>query len=439
MRSALVVRARVLSALFVLAALLLVARLYFVQVVHGGAYAKDAMGQYVEPSPDTLARGDIFFTAKDGAPVAAAVMQSGWRIAIVPKDIEDANALYEQISSVTAIDKERFMASASKSSDPYEEIAFRVSDADAQALRARKLKGVILVQDQWRNYPAGRLAAQTVGFVAYRGTTKTGVYGLERSWQDTLAETASGLYVNPFAEIFSNVEAAISSDPSQEEGSIITSIEPQVQQQLEKTLDEVMKTYTPRLAGGIVMDPHTGEIVAMAGRPTFDPNSYNTEEDASVYSNALVEGRYELGSIMKPLTMAIGIDTGAVTQSTTYNDTGCIQRSKKTICNYDHKARNVVPMQEVLNQSLNLGATFVEEQTGQALFTQYVKALGLGQKTAIDLPNEVTGDLSPLGDGSGPAVNYAAASFGQGMSVSPIEMTRALAVLANEGKLPSRT
>lgn len=437
MKATLVLRARILCSFFILAALLLITRLYFVQIVHGESYAKDAMGQYVENAPDTLARGDIYFTSKDGAPVSAAVMQSGWRVAISPKTLRDAQGVYEALSSITTIDRERFFASAAKKDDPYEEVAFRVSDADATKIRQKKLTGVILAQDQWRNYPAGTLAAQTIGFVGYKGNTKTGVYGLERSWQNTLAQTATGLYVNPFAEIFSNVEAAISTDPAQHEGSIITSIEPQVQQQLEKTLAEVMKTYSPRLSGGIIMDPKTGEIVAIAGRPTFDPNSYNTVDDPSVYSNPLVEGRYELGSIMKPLTVAMGIDAGVVTPETLYNDTGCIKRSTKTICNFDHKARNTVPVQEVLNQSLNVGATFVEEKVGAARFTEYVKKLGLGEKTGIDLPNEVTGDISPLGTGSGPEVNYAAASFGQGISVSPIEMTRALAVLANGGKLPS--
>ncbi|MBV9159084.1 MAG: penicillin-binding protein 2 [Candidatus Kaiserbacteria bacterium] len=437
MRSRLLVRVRVICSVFVAIAVLLILRLYFVQIVHGQEYARSAMGQYVEPSPDTQSRGNIYFTTKDGALVAAAVMQSGWRIAITPKDITDPASAYAKLNAITPIDQERFITSASKKDDPYEEVAFRVDDAAATKIRALKIPGVLLVRDQWRAYPGGDLAAQAVGFVGYKGDTKVGVYGLEREWNDTLTETTSGLYVNPFAEIFTNVTAMVSSDPAAHQGDIVTSIEPNVQAQLEKTLDTVMRDYTPRLAGGIVMDPHTGEIVAIANRPAFDPNTYNTVSDPSVYADALVEGRYELGSIMKPLTMATGIDTGAVTPATKYDDTGCLERSGKTICNYDHKARGVVPMQEVLNQSLNVGATFVADQTGHVQFTKYMKALGFGEKTGVDLPNEVAGDLSPLGDGKGPDVNYAAASFGQGVSISPIEMIRALATLANGGKLPN--
>ncbi len=437
MRSSLLVRVRILCGFFILLAILLAIRLYFLQIVNGASYREDAMGQYVDPSADSQVRGNIYFKTKDGTLVAAAVMQSGWRIAITPKDITDPEAVYTALSAATSMDRERFMTSVAKKADPYEEVAFRVSDDAGKRIRALKLKGVLLVADQWRSYPAAQLAAQTVGFVGYKGDVKAGVYGLERSWNDTLVQTQSSLYVNPFAEIFSNVAALVSSDPSDHQGDIITTIEPLVEAQLEKTLAEVMDTYTPRQAGGIIMDPKTGEIIAMAMRPSFDPNTYNTVENPSVFANALVEGRYELGSIMKPLTMAAGIDTAAVTPATTYDDKGCIERSTYTICNFDHKARGVVPMQEILNQSLNLGVTFVVDRMGHPAFTNYMRALGLGEKTGIDVPNEVVGDLSPLKDGNGPAVNYAAASFGQGVSVSPIEMTRALASLANGGVIPT--
>lgn len=430
-------RTRLIGVFFIIVAFFLIVRLYFVQIVHGDDYRQNATAQYVQQSPDTLNRGNIYFTTKDGALVAAAVMQSGYRIAITPADIEDSKAVYEALSAITPIDAERYAASVKKTDDPYEEIAFRVSDDAAKKIRTLKLKGVLLVQDQWRTYPGEELAAQAVGFVGFKGNKKIGVYGLERQFESTLVETATGLYVNPFAEIFANVGALLSNDPSSHQGDVITSIEPAAQTELEKVLDDVMHTYTPKIAGGIVMDPHTGEILAIGMRPGFNPNTYNTVNNPAVFANPLVEGRYELGSIMKPLTVAAGIDSGAITPKTTYNDVGCIERSTKKICNYDHKARNTVPMQEILNQSLNLGVTFITDKMGHSAFTQYMKAFGFGNKTGIDLPNEVTGDISTLDDGHGPDVNYAAASFGQGVSVSPIAMIRALSALANDGVMPN--
>ena len=437
MKYSLAVRTRLLSAFFIAIALLLIVRLYFVQIVHGKEYQTDAVAQYVDQVSDALRRGTIYFTTRDNELVAAAVMQTGWKVAIDPKEIVSATSTFNALNAITPIDQVRFMQSAGKSNDPYEEVAFQLSDDVADQIRAKKLPGVILVADQWRTYPAHEVGSNVVGFVGYQGDTKVGMSGLERSYQETLSQGPATLYVNPFAEIFTNIGSLLSFDPASHEGSVVTSIEPKVQQQLETTLDDVMKEYTPEFAGGIVMDPRTGEIYAIGDRPSFDPNIYNLVTDNSVFGNKLVEGRYELGSIMKPLTMAAGIDSHAITPETTYNDTGCILVSTYKVCNYDLKARGVIPMQQILSQSLNVGASFVATHTGYPAFTAYMKAYGFQSKTGVDLPNEVSGDLSPLGDGQGPAVNYDTASFGQGISVSPIEMIRALSALANQGMLPN--
>ncbi|MBI5004494.1 penicillin-binding protein 2 [Candidatus Kaiserbacteria bacterium] len=437
-RSAIKIRARILSAFFIAFALLLITRLYFVQIVHQEDYRKNAMGQYVESNPDSIDRGSIYFTTRNKEIISAAIMQSGWRVAIQPPTITDAAAAYTAINTITPIDHDRFMQSATKKDDPYEEVAFQLDDATAKSVRAQNIPGVILVHDQWRFYPAKALAANVLGFVGYSGgTSKSGLYGLENFYQDTLAHSSSNTSMNPFAEIFTSAQTLISRDPAAHQGSIVTSIEPNVQHQLEDTLDGVMNTYGSKSAGGIVMDPHTGEVVAMAVRPSFDPNTYNLESSVAVFSNGMVSGRYELGSIMKPITMAIGLDSDAITPETTYNDRGCITVSTYKVCNFDQKARGVIPMQEILNQSLNVGASFVADKTGYPTFTRYMRLFGFGDKTGIDLPGEVTGDLSPLGNGHESDVNYDTASFGQGISVSPIEMTRALSALANGGVLPN--
>lgn len=416
-------------------------RLYFVQIVHGQSYARAAEANYQALDPDTLDRDSIYFTDSSGTLVSAAVMKSGWRLIVKPSLVKNPERLYQQLVAILPVDKGRFDGAMARRENPNAEtaVAFHVSDTDAVKLKALKEDGILLSTDKWRFYPGGELAAQALGFVGYSNTstsTKTGVYGLEKQWQKTLERGGGGIYVNPFAEIFTNLRAAVSSEPTAHTGSVVTSIEPSVQRELEKTLDTVMTTYRPRLAGGIVMDPRTGEIFALAQRPTFDPNNYGAS-DPSVFQNALVEGRYELGSIMKPITMAAAIDSGKVSPQTAYNDTGCVERSTYTLCNFDHKARGVVRVQEVLSQSLNVGATFLADTMGYGTLTKYFKAFGLGEKTRIDLPGEVKGDLSPLGEGNAPAVNYDTAAFGQGIAVSPIAITRALAALGNGGVLPN--
>lgn len=433
MRAQLILRVRILSVFFVLVAIILFVRLYIVQVVHGDSYRKEATGQYIVEAPDIQDRGDIFFTLKDGSEVAAAVMQSGWRIAIQPRVMTDPESVYKALSEVVDVDKERFFNSAAKKDDPYEEVAFRIDDKSADAIRAKELEGVLLVRDEWRRYPGQELAAHVVGFVGFKGDRKEGVYGIERYYQDTLKRSSADLYVNPFAEIFTNVAAAVSGTNTAREGSVITTIEPNVETQLERILSDVVEKYQPRRAGGIVMDPKTGDIVAMAVLPTFDPNTYNTVPDASVFTNPMVEGVYEMGSIMKPLTMAAGIDVGAVTPETTYDDLGCVSKSGSRVCNFDGRGRGVVDMQEVLSQSLNTGVSFVVDQMGKEAFATYMRAYGLGEETGIDLPNEIAGNIKAL-DGNSD-IDFASASFGQSIAVTPIAMIRALAALANHGIL----
>ncbi|MEK7107185.1 MAG: penicillin-binding protein 2 [Patescibacteria group bacterium] len=434
MKSSFVRRARLLSFLFILGALLLVTRLYFVQIVNGSEYERDARGQYTALSSEKDDRGGIFLRKKDGSLVVAAVMQTGWRVAIEPKTLSSPDDAYEKINGIIRLDKEKFYASAGKADDPYEEVAFRLSDLQATKIRELRIPGVLLVQEKWRLYPGGSLASHALGFVGFQGDKKVGVYGLERYWNDTLAKSSSGLYVNPFAEIFTNLESLLASDPKTEEGDVITSIEPFVEQRLEETLDGVMKTYEPKVAGGIVMDPRTGEILALAARPDFNPNTYGAVSDPSVFGNPLVDNIYEMGSIMKPLTLAAALDSGAITPETTYDDEGFIMKSGRKISNFDGKGRGVVNMQTVLNESLNTGASFAVDKMGHDVFADYVRAYGLGEETGIDLPNEAVGQLGAIENGTD--IDFASASFGQGIAVTPVEMIRALAALANGGLLP---
>lgn len=435
MRARFVVRIRLISALFVVGAAILIGRLYLVQVVKGDEYHEAALGQYVATS-DRLDRGAILFTRRDGEEVAAAVMQGGWRIAINPSKLVDVDTALAQLKSVVSIDEKRFRASAAKKDDPYEEVAYRLNDDQAAAIRNMRINGVLTVRDEWRFYPGKELAAQTIGFVGYRGEKREGVYGLERYYEDTLRHESGGLYINPFAEIFSNVGAFLSNDPALMQGSIITSLEPSVQRYLEDRLLEVMREHTPKFAGGIIMDPKTGEIVALGVLPSFDINAYNVVENPARFSNQLVESAYELGSIMKPLTVAAAIDVGAVTPGTTYNDKGCIVKSGARICNFDKKGRGVVDMQEVLSQSLNTGVSFVVDRMGNERFVEYVQKLKLAEETGIDLPNESHGSINSILAEGAADVDFASASFGQSIAMTPLSMVRALSALGNGGVLP---
>lgn len=434
MRRAFTFRIRVISGGIALVALFIIIRLYFVQVVHGEEYALRAERQYVSSSQELFSRGSIFFTRKDGTYISAASLENGFVVAIDPARLKDAEAAYAAVAAqIPDLSYEDFMASAAKTTDPYEVIKHRVPEDNGRAISDLDIPGVMVERERWRVYPGGARAAQTIGFIAYdNDNTIAGRFGLERYYNDTLVKDGEGVFGNFFAELFANLDTAVVDARSAREGDIITSIEPIVEEKLDQTLAEVQAKYSSAETGGIIMDPKTGEIIAMDVVPSFDPNNFSSE-DSDYFGNPLVEKRYEFGSIFKTLTMAAGLDAKAVTPDTYYDDTGCITVNTKKICNYDLKARGSIPMQEILSQSLNVGASFIAGRLGHDRFRTYFTKLGLGTETGIDLPSEIHGDIHNLD--SPRDVEYATASFGQGIATTPVETIRALGALANRGAI----
>ncbi|MDB5245541.1 MAG: hypothetical protein JWN90_646 [Parcubacteria group bacterium] len=434
MRRAFRFRLRVLAGGIALIAFLLIARLYFVQVIHGTEFALRAEHQYVSSSQQLFNRGSIFFTLKDGSPISAATLATGFLIAINPETLKNPEDTFTAIAAkVPTLDHDAFLLAAAKTSDPYEVVAHHVSDDAGRAVDALDLPGVQVERERWREYPAGVGAAQSVGIIAFdNDNLLAGRLGLERYYEDILAHGGEGVFGNFFAELFANLDNVVLDARSAREGDVVTSIEPVVQKKLDQTLAQVQAQYGSKETGGIIMNPRTGEIYALDVYPSFDPNNFKSA-DANYFGNPLVEKRYEFGSIFKMLTMTSGLDAGVITPDTTYNDTGCIEVNKKRICNYDLKARGVIPMQEILSQSLNVGASFIATRLGHQRFHDYFTNLGLGTETGIDLPSEIHGDIHNLN--SPRDVEYDTASFGQGIATTPVETIRALSALANDGKI----
>jgi len=416
-------------------ALILGVKLYFVQIVNGDFFKQKAERQYVAGA-NYFNRGSIFFINKYGDKVPAATLKSGFILAINPEILsrrEDLENIYENINSIVPIDKEAFLIKAKKINDPYEEIANRLSQDVAEKIQKLSIVGVSLFTQKWRVYPGGSMAAHAVGFMGYKDKEVAGRYGLERYYENVLVRNGDDAFVNFFAEIFSNIQRSISPDKNLE-GDIVISIEPSVESFLEEELRKINDQYSSQFTGGIIIDPKTGEIYAMAIDPTFDLNNSSKEKDVSIFRNKFVEDRYEMGSIIKALTVAAGLDAEAITPNTTYNDSGCMTLNKKTFCNYDGKSHGSnLKMQIVLNKSLNTGAAFIVSRMGKTKFAEYMKNYGLGDITYIDLPNEGNSLISNLE--STRDLEYAQASFGQGIALTPIQAVRALSVLANGGTL----
>ena len=432
-------KVRIIFCLLVLFALIMVVRLYFLQVVDGQIYAERADRQYTSRSVDTYDRGKIFFQDKNGDKISAASIKSGYILALNTKLMStDTTMYYKKISEIIPIDADTFYSKASKVNDPYEEIAKQVPEEQIKKISELKLPGIIIEKQNWRYYPGGTLAANLIGFVGYdnTGTTLEGRYGLEKYYDDNLKRDNSGLYVNAFAEIFSNINKNFIQNKDRE-ADIVMSIDPDVQDYVQKMVCDTNAKWSSKVTGAIVIDPKSGELYSMAVSSAFNLNDFKNEKDVSVFSNPLVSNSYEMGSIIKALAMAAGIDAGDVEANTTYDDKGFIKSDGYTVWNYDKKGRGVVNMQIVLNNSLNTGAAYVMNAMGKNTFLKYMQAYGIGSETGIDLPTEAAGNIDNLIDNlnNSKKIEYITASYGQGISMTPIMTVRALSVLANGGKL----
>lgn len=430
-------RSRIILFFIAIFSLILLAKIFLVQVVRGNEYAELAERQYVTSSGNIYERGTIFFQSKgeggkDGQLIAAAAQTTGFKVAINPSKLTQAQNVYEKLAAIVDLDHTEFITKAKKANDPYEEVAHHLSKEQADKISALKIPGVSIFKEKWRFYPGGSLASHTLGFVGYSGDDLGGRYGLERFYNTALLRTEDNLYVNFFAEVFSDINRTFF-DGGVHEGDIVTTIEPTVQSFLEKKLEEVKEKYRVDSVGGIIMNPADGSIYAMSVKPDFDLNEFSKVKNAATFSNPLVENVLEFGSVVKPLVMAAALDAGVVTADTTYNDKGSVIVEKKEIFNFDKKARGVVSMQEVLNQSLNTGMVYVAQKLGKDKMRDYLLSFGLKNKTGIDLPNETSGLVSNLN--SPRMLEYANAAFGQGIAVTPVELVRALASLGNGGVL----
>jgi cell division protein FtsI/penicillin-binding protein 2 len=413
--------------------LLFIARLVFIQGVQGKEYKKQAEGQYVPVVTPIFNRGNIFLKAKGGEEVPIASLEEFYTLAIQPNRVASVDRLLAELTQAEVIfDASLIRQKAAKTDDPYEEIVKDVSKKSVDLLKEKKISGLFFNKNYRRIYPQQSTGSQVVGFVGSDGATFRGQYGLERSYDDTL-ERISSAPINVFADVFSDIDDTLRTKVKKEDADIVLTMDPLALDTLHKALVSVQEKWSPEMVGGIIMDPKTGKILAMDSLPSFDPNSY-AEYKTARFVNPNVESVFEMGSIIKALTMAAGIDSGAVTPETTYNDKGMLVLNGYKVSNFDKKARGVVSMQEVLNKSLNTGVTFVMQEMGQKNFARYFREVyALVEKTGIDLPNEVNNLVKNLQ--SKEEVNYATASFGQGIALTPIATIRALAVLANGGYL----
>lgn len=278
-----------------------------------------------------------------------------------------------------------------------------------------------------RYYPQEFFASQVVGFLGGEGI---GQYGLEGYYEDALEgeEKLQQGERNPWISFFSTKK-----NPAQRGSDLILTIDYNIQFRAEKLLEEARQNLN--IEGGeiIIMDPNSGKILAMANFPNFNPNEYSQEKNFEVFKNGAIQEIFEPGSVLKAITMAAALDDGKITPQTTYVDTGSVEIGKYTLSNYNKKVYGKRTMTEVLEKSINTGAIFAENSLGHSSFLKYLEKFGFFERTGIDLKAEVFSQNKELKKGY--EVNFATASYGQGIEITPIQLAVAYSAIANGGKL----
>ena len=320
-----------------------------------------------------------------------------------------------------------------KEDDVYEPLKHKISEEEMIQLAEYELPGIYFEEENWRYYPENAMGSQLLGFVGYTDAGYQGQYGLE----------------GYFNEELSGIKGQLSS--SRDSGGRIIPTGDRVYEtakdgfNLVLTIDRSLQFYTCSMLAKhsikygaengtvIILNPNTGAIMAMCSYPEFDPNNYNEVEDIDISNNPAVYSAYEPGSVFKAITMAIALDQEKVKPDTMFVDTGEVTIGKYTIKNAEGKIYGEQNMSQVLEKSINTGAIWAAQQVGLDKFNEYVENFGFGEKTGITLTGEVSGNISSLAKKSD--IYLATASYGQGISATPIQLVTAFAAIANGGKL----
>lgn len=429
-----VLRVRVLALVIFFVGAAVMTRLFFLQVVSHDKWVALAEDQHNAFSELVADRGEIYMNDGEEGRYPLAVNREYQMLYVVPKDVEEKDTVAVELSRIVGIDAGEIRDKLNAPDDPFEIIKKRLSDDEVKRIKELRLKGVALRPEKYRYYPAGELASQVVGFARLGENGGAGGYGVEASLDSKLQgesgtlsqeKDAGGRWI-PLTD--RDIVVAQNGD------SITLTLDRVIQYETEKILKDSVERYAADSATAIVMDPTTGNILSMASFPEFDPNNYSQVEDYSLFMNPAVSLAYEPGSIMKPLTMAIGIEEGKVNPDSEYIDTGAVKEAGYTIRNAEDKVYGRSSMNKVLEESINTGVIYVEKLVGNERFGDYLRGFGFGEKTGIILPAELPGNIRNLSNPKA-TLSFFTASFGQGITATPLQMVTAYAALANGGRL----
>ncbi|MGA8921841.1 MAG: penicillin-binding protein 2, partial [Candidatus Dormiibacterota bacterium] len=406
------------------------ARLAYWQVIEHSQLTQQAQAQYQDVAELPATRGVIL----DRNLTQLVVNTTVYSAFVSPDQVTPAqrDQVAGGLASVLGVDKGSVITTL-ESGAKFAYIARRFSQDKADKLRALQLPGVGLEDETQRAYlpgigPGTTLAANLLGFVNYNGD---GQYGLEAKYQSVLAGTPG--YISSYRDL-ANREIVLGSHAQQDPvngSNLVLSLDANVQYAAEQALADGVKLDKAESGSVLVMDPSTGGIVAWADYPGYNANDFN-HTDPSLFLDNVASSVYEPGSVMKVVTLAGAMNSGAITPSTVINDPGYLSVGGYRIYDWDRRNHGNISYTYVLQDSLNVGAMKAMQAEGHAAFYSYLQGFGLTKPSGIDVAAEdavAPPAASQMGD-----AQYATSSFGEGIDVNMVQMLSAVNVIANGGK-----
>jgi cell division protein FtsI (penicillin-binding protein 3) len=393
-------------------------RLAYLQIFRYGTFEQKAVHQQLRTEEVSARRGIIYDRA--GRELAMSVSVDS--LFAVPADIPDLAGTISLISRITGSDPHEILARC-KASRTFCWIARKADAETAERIRALNLHGIYFQKEPKRFYPKRELAAQVIGYV---GTDDEGLSGIERQFDDQLRGEPGQMLISVDAHKrwFGSVEKK--PEPGQ---NIVLTIDQQIQYIAERELDTAMEQTHAESGAVVVENPRTGEILALANRPTFNPNVAR-EITPEKLKNHAVSDVYEPGSTFKMVTLSAALEEKLTRPNEIIDcQMGSIIFNGMRI--RDSKPHGLLSVADVLAESSDVGAIKVGLRLGDERFYKYIRAYGFGQQTGIELPGETRGLTKPPNRWS--KVSIAAISMGQEIGITPLQLTGLVSTMANDG------
>ena len=439
-------RLGVVFVVVLLATVICVVKLFILMVIQHDFYsalAANSQEVFSKLSPD---RGSVYIQdSRTGEEYPLAINRDFFMVFADTREIKDdktAEDTAEKIAQVFEYNDEEKLElfyQLNKRDDPYEPLKKKVEEETVDSLKAMELSGIGFIRQSERYYPESNLAAHVIGFLGRNESDQSvGRYGIEGYWNEELYGSG-GFFSGAKSAAGGKITLAKNSFKPPEDGvNILLTIDRTLQYMACERLKEAMEEYKAKSASLIIIDPYSGAIRAMCSMPDFDPNKYNEIEAGDVYNNTAIFTPYEPGSVFKPIIMAAAINEGVVRPETDFFDSGSADAGcGKSIKNAGDKSYGQQNMIGVLENSINTGMVFVAGKLGKQKMKQYVEDFGFGIKEGIELDSEMTGNIDSFDKNEDKEFDCytATASFGQGISATPLQLVSAFAVIANGGTL----